>query len=55
MHDFDLSYNLKLLKKIGKLKEVEIIGVPENMNEKEAFSQFQSIFKKCVAHDMQGS
>ena len=55
MHDFDLAYNLKLLKKIGKLKEVEIIGAPMEMDEGEAFNQIQFTLKKCVAHDMQGS
>ena len=28
MHDFDLGYNLKLLKKIGRIDSVRIIGVP---------------------------
>jgi len=37
MHDFDLGYNLKLLKKIGKLDSVEIIGLPMKMSEDEAF------------------
>ncbi len=45
MHDFDLAYNLKLLKKIGKLKEVEIIIVPQNMNEKEAFNGISRILR----------
>jgi len=36
MHDFDLGYNLKLLKKIGKLKEVEIIGIPMGIEAEEA-------------------
>ncbi len=43
IHDFDLAYNLKLLKKIGKLKEVEIIGVPRDMGEKEAFREVCNI------------
>ena len=43
MHDFDLAYNLKLLKKIGKLKEVEIIGLPMDMSEKEAFREVSNI------------
>ncbi|MDP3027318.1 MAG: hypothetical protein Q8N63_06425, partial [Nanoarchaeota archaeon] len=46
MHDFDLAYNLKLLKKIGKLKEVEIIGVPMDMSEKEAFREVSNILLK---------
>ena len=28
MHDFDLGFNLKLLKKLGKIKSVAIIAVP---------------------------
>ena len=55
MHDFDLAYNLKLLKKIGKLKNVKIIAVPMNMDEDEALDQIQLILKKWVAQDMQGS
>lgn len=55
LHDFDLAYNLKLLKKIGKLKEVEIIGVPQDIKEEEALNHLQLILRKCVAQDMQGS
>lgn len=55
MHDFDLAYNLKLLKKIGKLKKVKIIALPAGMEENEGFSQLQLILKKWVAQDMQGS
>ncbi len=55
MHDFDLAYNLKLLKKINKLKEVEIICLPMFMDKEEAFSQIQLILRKWVAQDMQGS
>jgi len=55
MHDFDLAYNLKLLKKIGKLDKVEIIVVPAEMNQGEAFNQIQLILRKWVAQDMQGS
>jgi Ni,Fe-hydrogenase maturation factor len=39
MHDFDLAFNLKLLKKVGKLKQVEIIAIPHDMKEKEAFKK----------------
>jgi Ni,Fe-hydrogenase maturation factor len=28
LHDFDLAFFLKLMKKIGKLKKVKIIGIP---------------------------
>jgi len=46
MHDFDLAYNLKLLKKVGKLKEVEIIGVPMGMDEGEAIEEVSEISKE---------
>lgn len=43
MHDFDLAYNLKLLKKIGKLKEIEIIGLPMEMDEEEALKEVKNM------------
>lgn len=43
MHDFDLGFNLKILHKIGKLKEVEIIGLPQDMSEDEAFEEIKKI------------
>ncbi|MFH0808094.1 MAG: hypothetical protein V1888_00550 [archaeon] len=55
MHDFDLALNLKLLKKLGLIKSVKIIGMPINTTEKEILPQLQSILKKCAAQDMQGS
>ncbi len=48
MHDFDLAYNLKLLKKIGKLKEVEIIGVPMGIGEGKAFEEVKKVLEKIV-------
>src|SRR3989338_10227117 len=55
MHDFDLGYNLKLLKKINLIDKVKIICIPIDIPEKEAFNQLQLILRKWVAHDMQGS
>jgi len=55
MHDFDLAYNLKLLKKIKKLKNVKIIAAPIGMDIEKAFNQTQLILRKCVAQDMHGS
>ena len=48
MHDFDLAYNLKLFKKIGKLKEVEIIGVPMMMKEEEVLREVKEILWKLA-------
>lgn len=53
VHDFDLSFQLKYLKKIGKLGRVIIIGIP--MSRKIDYLRIQSILRKLVAQDMQGS
>ncbi len=52
-HDFDLGFQLKYLKKLGKLKRVTVIGLPATG--KINYARLQSIFKKLVAQDMQGS
>lgn len=43
VHDYDLSFDLKLLLKLGKLKKFKIIAVPMNMNEKEAIEKVSEI------------
>lgn len=55
MHDFDLGYNLRLLKKMNLIDEIEIICVPMSINEREALAQVQLILRKWVAQLMQGS
>lgn len=55
LHDFDLGYNLKLLKKLDKIDNAKIIAVPMNINEKKALNQVHLILRKCVAQPMQGS
>jgi Ni,Fe-hydrogenase maturation factor len=37
LHDFDLGFNLKLMKKAGKLRSIHIIGVPAHFDEEKAF------------------
>lgn len=32
LHDFDLAFNLKLLKETGRIKGIRIIGIPESGN-----------------------
>jgi Ni,Fe-hydrogenase maturation factor len=39
MHDFDLGYTLKLLKKLGYIDSVLIFGVPMKITTDEAFRQ----------------
>ncbi len=41
MHDFDLGYSLKLLKKIGMLDSVMIFGVPMKISEDDALKQLK--------------
>ena len=53
VHDFDLAFQLRYLKKLNKLGEVTIIGVPQEGEVD--YPRIQSIFRKLVAHDMQGS
>ena len=55
MHDFDLAYNLKLLKKINLIDNVNIICIPIKMQEQEAIAQTQLILRKWVAQLIQGS
>jgi len=52
-HDYDLGFQLKYLMKIGKLEKVRIIGLPAS--EKIDYERIQSILRKLVAQDMQGS
>ena len=53
VHDYDLSFQLKYLKKLGKLKKFAIIGIPKNR--KVYYLRIHSILRKLVAQDMQGS
>lgn len=53
VHDFDLGFQLKYLKKIGKLERVKIIGLPQQG--KIDYEIVQSILRKLVAQDIQGS
>lgn len=41
MHDFDLGYSLKLLKKLGYLDSVRIFGIPMGASEGKAFKQLE--------------
>lgn len=53
VHDFDLAFQLRYLRKLGKLGDVTIIGVPREGRVDHL--RIQSILRKLVAHDMQGS
>jgi Ni,Fe-hydrogenase maturation factor len=53
VHDFDLAFQLRYLRRIDKLGDVSIIGVPREGRVDHA--RIQSILRKLVAHDMQAS
>jgi len=46
LHDFDLSYFLKLLKETGKLEKINIIGVPAGYDEDKAVNEVKKALKK---------
>ena len=53
VHDFDLAFQLRYLRKLGKLGKVTIIGIPQEGGVD--YLRIQSILRTLVAHDMQGS
>lgn len=48
MHDFDLGYNLKILKKLGLIETVKIIGIPMKMSENEAIEGVKKELEKII-------
>lgn len=53
VHDFDLAFQLRYLKKIGRLGQVYVIGLPQGGEVD--YRRVRSILRKLVAQDMQGS
>lgn len=43
LHDFDLGYNLKLMKKFGMIEKVNIVCVPIDIDEEEAVKQIKEV------------
>lgn len=48
MHDFDLGWTLKLYKKIGKLKQITIIGIPYDKNPEEFLEELNTIISSAI-------
>jgi len=46
VHDYDFLFELRLNKKLGKLKKFKIIGVPPSYSEKKALEQLQKEIEK---------
>ena len=53
VHDSDLAFQLRYLKKLGRVGSVTIVGVPQEGEVDHL--RIRSIFRKLVAQDMQGS
>ena len=53
VHDFDLAFQLRYLKKLNRLGEVTIIGIPQEGDVDHL--RIKSILRELVAQDMQGS
>ena len=51
LHDFDLGYNLKLMKKFGLIEKVNIIGIPENIDKKEVVKQIKKIITNLFSRN----
>ncbi len=45
LHDYDVSMELKLLKRLGKVKKVKIVAVPMGMEKGKAFREVVKILK----------
>jgi Ni,Fe-hydrogenase maturation factor len=48
LHDFDLAFNLKLLKKIGELQKVKIFCVPMEGKEERTLADLAKTIKKEI-------
>lgn len=46
LHDFDLGFNLKLMKKMGRIKGAKIIGVPAHMDQETAMEKVSRKIKR---------
>ncbi|MEM4634084.1 MAG: hypothetical protein QW275_02925 [Candidatus Anstonellaceae archaeon] len=49
LHGFDLIWNLLLLKKLGKVRSVTIIGIPANQPYTKSLQKAQKIISSCPA------
>ena len=48
LHDFDLSYFLKLLKETGRLERINIIGIPQMYGEEKAVAEVMNLVKRLT-------
>jgi Ni,Fe-hydrogenase maturation factor len=48
VHDFDLAYNLKLLKKANMIENVMIFGIPMAMKKDQALKELKKIIRSTL-------
>jgi len=48
LHDFDLAYFLKLMRRMGSLKEIRIIGIPMKGDKEKIKNGVEDIIKKIL-------
>lgn len=46
LHDFDLGMTLKIMKKMGSIKAVRIIGIPKKYTKKKALSEVKAMINE---------
>lgn len=50
LHDFDALANLRLLWKLGKIKEIKIIAVPPDLDKKATLSEISDNVAAAIKH-----
>lgn len=51
MHDYDLAFNLLLLKKINKINNATIIGIPQEGNKKKIINELKPIISSLFSRN----
>jgi Ni,Fe-hydrogenase maturation factor len=52
MHDFDLAFQIKIMKKAGLIKSFTIIALPEKLSEEKTLKQTIEAIKKLLPVDV---
>ena len=49
LHDCDLGFNLKLMKKLGTIKRVTVIGLPPSIGEEQALEELEAVIPSLLS------
>ncbi|MEM4133682.1 MAG: hypothetical protein QXO35_00475 [Candidatus Micrarchaeia archaeon] len=49
MHDFDLGMTLKIMKKIGKIKKINIFAIPMGYKKRKAIKEIEKLLNETLA------